>query len=63
VVGVELDSGSADVLREKVEGAAYDWKAQEVTIRVEEDPVVRLKVIARLADCLSEVRMDMLPNS
>ena len=46
-----------------VEGTAYDWKAHEVTLRVDNDPLVRLKAITRLADCLSEVRMDMLPKS
>jgi len=63
VVGVELDSEAAEALRQQVETASYDWKTHEVTLRVDNDPLVRLKAITRLADCLSEVRMDMLPNS
>ncbi len=63
VAGVELDSEAAEALRMDVEGTAYDWKAHEVTLRVDNDPLVRLKAITRLADCLSEVRMDMLPKS
>jgi transcription-repair coupling factor (superfamily II helicase) len=63
VVGVELDSESADLLRQKVEGAVYDWKAHEVSLRVDNDPLIRLEAITRLAGCLSEVRMDMLPKS
>jgi transcription-repair coupling factor (superfamily II helicase) len=63
VVGVELDSESAETVRQAVEGAQYDWKAHEVSLRVDNDPLVRLKAITRLADCLSEVRMDMLPKS
>ncbi len=63
VVGVELDSEAADSLREKVEGSSYDWKAQEVSLRVENDPQPRLKAITLLADALGEVRMDMLSNS
>jgi transcription-repair coupling factor (superfamily II helicase) len=63
VVGVELDSEAAEALRKGVEGAAYDWKANEVTLRVDNDPMVRLKAISLLADCLSEVRMDMLRSS
>ena len=63
VVGVELDSEAADSLREKVEGSLYDWKAQEVSLRVDNDPQARLKALTRLADALGGVRMDMLSNS
>ncbi len=63
VVGVELDSGAADSLREKVEGAMYDWKAHEVSLKVDNDPGHRLEAITGLADALGEVRMDMLSNS
>ncbi len=63
VVGVELDSEAAESLREQVEGVAYDWKAQEVSLRVDNDPRPRLEAISRLADALGKVRMDMLSNS
>ena len=63
VVGIELDSEAAEALREKVEGALYDWKSHEVSLRIENDPQLRLEAITRLADALSGVRMDMRPNS
>jgi transcription-repair coupling factor (superfamily II helicase) len=63
VVGIELDSEAAEALRERVEGALYDWKSHEVSLRIENDPQLRLEAITRLADALSGVRMDMLPNS
>jgi transcription-repair coupling factor (superfamily II helicase) len=63
VVGIELDSEAAEALHEKVEGALYDWKSHEVSLRIENDPQLRLEAITRLADALSGVRMDMLPNS
>ncbi len=63
VTGVELDSEAADSLRDKVEGVMYDWKSHELSLRVDNDPGVRLGAITRLADALAEVRMDMLPNS
>jgi transcription-repair coupling factor (superfamily II helicase) len=63
VTGVELDSTAADSLREAVEGAMYDWKSHEISLRVDNDPGHRLEAINRLADALGKVRMDMLPNS
>jgi transcription-repair coupling factor (superfamily II helicase) len=63
VTDVQLDSEAAGVLGNKVEGSLYDWKKNEVSLRVENEPQVRLEAITRLADALSEVRMDMLPNS
>ncbi len=63
VVGIELDSDAAEALRESVEGALYDWKSHEVSLRIENDPQLRLEAITRLAEALSEVRMDMLSNS
>jgi transcription-repair coupling factor (superfamily II helicase) len=63
VTGIELDSAAADALREKVEGAMYDWKSHEISLRVDNDPQLRLAAITRLADALGVVRMDMLPNS
>ncbi len=63
VSGLELDSESAEALRKRVEGALYDWKANEVSIRVENDPEVRLEVISALAEACRNVRVDMLSNS
>jgi transcription-repair coupling factor (superfamily II helicase) len=63
VTGVELDSAAADALRGAAEGARYDWKSQEVSARMENDPEIRLEGIVALADSLAGVRMDMLSNS
>ena len=63
VVGIELDSEAADLVRRKVDGVLYDWKVNEISLRVDNDPQLRLEAITRLADALGEVRMDMLPNS
>ena len=46
-----------------VEGALYDWKAKEVSIRVDNDPEVRLEVISALAEACRNVRIDMLSDS
>ena len=63
VVGIELDSEAADSLGKLVDGVLYDWRAKEVSIRVDNDPAPRLKAIASLGEALSAVRMDMLPDS
>ncbi len=63
VVGVELDSEAAAVVGEQTCGAVYDWRQKEISIRVDNDPALRLKAIGSLAEALGAVRMDMLPNS
>jgi len=63
VTGVELDSESAEILRERVEGAVYDWRSKEVSTRITNEPDARLGAISDLAEGLSRVRVDMLSNS
>jgi transcription-repair coupling factor (superfamily II helicase) len=63
VTGVDLDSESADRVSAQVPGAVYDWKAHEMSLRVDNDPAARLTAIAALAESLGAVRMDMLPDS
>jgi len=63
VTGVELDSAAAENLRSLVEGAAYDWRAKEVSMRITNEPDARLGAISDLAEGLSRARVDMLSNS
>ncbi|MDQ2621543.1 MAG: transcription-repair coupling factor, partial [Actinomycetota bacterium] len=53
ITGVELDSERSGRLAEEVSGALYDWRAKEVSIRVETDPAVRLAAISALATSLA----------
>jgi transcription-repair coupling factor (superfamily II helicase) len=69
VVGVELDSEQAGVLREAVEGALYEWREQTASVRVPAEPEARLAAVLALAGALREakrsalVEEDMLPAS
>ena len=56
VTGIELDSETAEKVRQQVEGAIYDWRAKEMSIRVDSDPDVRLASITSLADALAASR-------
>jgi transcription-repair coupling factor (superfamily II helicase) len=69
VSGVELESEQATALRERVEGALYEWREKTVSLRVPDEPEARLGAVLRLAEGLREalsadlVREDMLPAS
>jgi len=63
VSGMDLDSESAEKLRQAVSGALYDWKTKEVSMRMEDDPEARLAGIAALAEACRDVRVDMLSDS
>ena len=63
VSGVELDSESVEALSRQVEGVLYEWRAREISVRVTGDADARLAAVRALADGLSMVRMDMLPDS
>jgi transcription-repair coupling factor (superfamily II helicase) len=69
VTGVELESDQAAVLREKVEGALYEWREKTASIRVPDEPEDRLASVLAMAAGLSEARHsqtpagDMLPAS
>jgi transcription-repair coupling factor (superfamily II helicase) len=56
VAGVELDSEQAGALRERVEGAIYEWRDQVIALRVPDQPDARLGAVAALAAALGEVR-------
>jgi transcription-repair coupling factor (superfamily II helicase) len=56
VLGVELDSGEATALRERVEGALYEWREKTVSVRVPGEPAARLAAVLAIADGLREAR-------
>ena len=55
VTGIELDSEGSGRLAERVKGALYEWRSHEVSIRVENDPEVRLAAIGELGSALAEL--------
>jgi len=69
VVGVKLDSEGAGALRERVEGALYEWREQTASVRVPDEPEARLAAVLAMAEGLREalsedlVEEDMLPMS
>jgi transcription-repair coupling factor (superfamily II helicase) len=69
VVGVELDSERASALRERVDGALYEWREKTASMRVPDEPQARLAAVLAMAEGLREalsvdlVGEDMLPAS
>jgi transcription-repair coupling factor (superfamily II helicase) len=69
VTGVELDSGQAGGLRERVDGALYEWREKTASVRVPDDPQGRLAAVLEMADALREagrseaIGQGMLPTS
>ncbi len=69
VTGVELESEQVDTLREKVDGALYEWRERTASVRVPDDPDARLQAVLTLAKGLREAKVsssaeaDMLPAS
>jgi transcription-repair coupling factor (superfamily II helicase) len=63
VTGIELDSEQAAALRERVEGALYEWREQTVGLRAPEEPEGRLDAVLALAAALGGAKRasDMLP--
>jgi transcription-repair coupling factor (superfamily II helicase) len=63
VTGVELDSEQAAALRERVEGALYEWREQTAAVRVPDEPDARLAAVLALAAALGDAKRasDMLP--
>ena len=63
VTGIELDSEQAAALRERVEGALYEWREQTVGLRAPDEPEARLTAVLALAAALGDAKQasDMLP--
>jgi transcription-repair coupling factor (superfamily II helicase) len=56
VSGVELDSDQVDVLRERIEGAIYEWRERVVALRVPDQPEARLSAVVALGTALEEAK-------
>ncbi len=52
VTGVELDSEAAGLLREKLEGALYEWREQTAAMRVPDEPEARLAAVLAMAEAI-----------
>jgi transcription-repair coupling factor (superfamily II helicase) len=65
VTGVELDSEGAGVLRERLEGALYEWREKTAGVSVPNEPEARLAAVLAMAEALREAKAssDMLPAS
>jgi transcription-repair coupling factor (superfamily II helicase) len=61
VTGIDLDSGQAGALREKVEGVLYAWREKTAGVRVDGDPEARLTVLLALAEALREAKREAAP--
>jgi transcription-repair coupling factor (superfamily II helicase) len=58
VTGIELDSAQAAALRDKVEGALYEWREKTAGIRAAGDPEERLAAVLSMATALREVKRE-----
>jgi transcription-repair coupling factor (superfamily II helicase) len=56
VTGVELDSEAAGVLREKLEGALYEWREKTVAVRVPDEPEARLSAVLAMAEAIRDAK-------
>ena len=56
ITDVELDSEQVDVLRERVEGAIYEWRERVVALRVPDQPDARLGAVVALGAALGEAK-------
>jgi transcription-repair coupling factor (superfamily II helicase) len=69
IAGVELDSEAAGALRERVEGALYEWREKTASVRVPDDPEARLAAVLAMADAVRQAKRSktseeaMLPTS
>jgi len=61
VTGIELDSAQAAALREKVEGALYEWREKTAGVRAAGDPEERLAAVLSMATALREVKREAAP--
>jgi transcription-repair coupling factor (superfamily II helicase) len=52
VTGIELDSGAAGVLSEKLEGVLYEWREQTAAVRVPDEPEARLAAVLAIAEAI-----------
>ncbi|HEY5052178.1 MAG TPA: transcription-repair coupling factor, partial [Solirubrobacterales bacterium] len=58
VTGIDLDSSQAGALREKFEGALYEWREKTVGARAAGDPEERLAALLAMAEALGELKRE-----
>ena len=63
VTGIELDSEAATALREKVEGALYEWREKTAAVRVPDEPEARLAAVLAMAEAIRDVQQGTLVQS
>ncbi len=63
VTGIELDSEAATALREKVEGALYEWREKTAALRVPDEPEARLAAVLAMAEAIRDVQQGTLVQS
>ena len=65
VTGVELDSEGAGVLRERLDGALYEWRERTAGVSVPNEAEDRLAAVLAMAEALGDAKAhsDMLPTS
>jgi transcription-repair coupling factor (superfamily II helicase) len=51
---VQLDSDEAAELRDRVDGAIYEWREKALAVPVPDDPAARLAAVLAVADALAE---------
>jgi transcription-repair coupling factor (superfamily II helicase) len=56
ITGIELDSTQAGALRDRVEGALYEWREKTAGLRAPGDPEERLAAVLAMAEALREVK-------
>jgi transcription-repair coupling factor (superfamily II helicase) len=56
VSGIELDSEAAGVLREKLEGALYEWREKTAAVRVPDEPEARLAAVLAMAEAIRDAK-------
>ncbi|HEU4945170.1 MAG TPA: TRCF domain-containing protein, partial [Solirubrobacterales bacterium] len=56
VTGIELDSEAASALRDKVEGALYEWREKTAAVRVPDEPEARLTAVLAMAEAIRDAQ-------
>jgi transcription-repair coupling factor (superfamily II helicase) len=56
VTGVELDSEGAGVLRERLDGALYEWREKTAGVSVANEPEARLAAVLAMAEALGDAK-------
>jgi transcription-repair coupling factor (superfamily II helicase) len=58
---IEIDSGQARTLHEKVEGAVYESLKRTLRVRLSDEPQERFAAVVQIADALLRVKQAEVP--